>query len=108
MYVEKFAADSLDQALRKIKSKLGPDAVILKTVTNKGLMGALKKNKIEITAAISEASYHKKAQVDQALGKKLKQQFYQAPSSHVSQMIKRYDQTSSAAVGPVGPRPISW
>ena len=105
MYVEKFAADSLDQALKKIKSKLGPDAVILKTVTNKGLMGALKKNKIEITAAISEASYHKKAQVDQALGGKFKQQFYQAPSSHVSQMIKRYGQNSPQQSAQLDPGP---
>ena len=40
MYVRKFEADSLDEALKTIKRDLGPDAIILKTVTNKGLKGA--------------------------------------------------------------------
>ena len=90
MYVEKFEADSLDHALKKIKAKLGPDAIILKTVTNKGIMGALKKKKIEITAAISEDNYEKKSLVDQAIGENLKEKFYQAPSSHVLNMIDNY------------------
>ena len=90
MYVEKFEADSLDQALRKIKSKLGPDAIILKTVTNKGLIGALKKKKIEITAAISEENYEKKLSVDKALGEEHRDEFYQAPSSQISKVIDHY------------------
>ena len=60
MYVRKFEADSLDEALKNIKLELGPDAIILKTITNKGLKGAFKKKKIEITAAISEKNYSKK------------------------------------------------
>jgi len=54
MFVRKFEADTLDEALQSVKRELGPDAIILKTVTNKGLAGAFKKSKIEITAAISE------------------------------------------------------
>ena len=95
MYVEKFEADTLDQALRKIKSKLGPDAIILKTVTNKGIMGALKKKKIEITAAISEENYEKKQLVDKALGEEHREKFYQTPSSHISKMIDRYEENKS-------------
>ena len=60
MYVRKFEAESLEDALKAIKKELGPDAIILKTVTNKGLKGAFKKKRIEITAAISEKSYTKK------------------------------------------------
>ena len=37
MFVRKFEADSLDEALLNIKKDLGPDAIILKTVTNKGM-----------------------------------------------------------------------
>ena len=51
MYVKKFEAESLDEALREVKSELGPDAIILKTITNKGLKGAFKKSRVEITAA---------------------------------------------------------
>ena len=90
MHIEKFEADTLDQALKQIKLKLGPDAIILKTITNKGLVGALKKKKIEITAAISENNYRKKASVDRALGEEAKETFYQAPSSHISKMIDNY------------------
>ena len=102
MYVEKFEANSLDQALKKIKAKLGPDAIILKTVTNKGLMGTLKKNKIEITAAISEDNYKKKAEVDLALGDKLKEKFYQTPSSHISKMISNYTESNKKERRPYG------
>ena len=93
MYIRKFEADSLDEALKTIKSELGPDAIILKTVTNKGLKGAFKKNKIEITAAISEKNYTKKAHVDHALGEQNKEKFYQNNSSYISNMIDDYDQS---------------
>lgn len=45
MYVRKFEADTIEEALKDIKHELGPDAVILKTITNKGLKGAFKKRK---------------------------------------------------------------
>ncbi len=49
MYVKKFEAETLDEALRSVKGELGPDAIILKTITNKGLKGAFKKGRVEIT-----------------------------------------------------------
>ena len=66
----------MKQALKDIKHELGPDAVILKTITNKGLKGAFKKNKIEITAAISEKNYGRKAQVDTVLNESQQEEFY--------------------------------
>ena len=87
MYVRKFEADSLEEALGSIKKELGPDAIILKTVTNKGLKGAFKKKKIEITAAISEKNYSKKAKVDNVLSSDQKDKFYQNNSSYISNMI---------------------
>ncbi len=91
MYVKKFEADTLDEALRSVKTELGPDAIILKTITNKGLKGAFKKGRVEITAAISEQSYTKKAKVDKALGGQ-KNAFYQAPSSSINHMINEYNE----------------
>lgn len=93
MYVKKFEAETLDEALRSVKSELGPDAIILKTITNKGLKGAFKKSRVEITAAISEQSYTKKTKVDRALGAN-KERFYQAPSSSINHMINEYDEHS--------------
>ncbi|MCF8058701.1 MAG: hypothetical protein K9K67_05360 [Bacteriovoracaceae bacterium] len=85
--MRKFEADSLDEALKSIKRELGPDAIILKTVTNKGLKGAFKKKRVEITAAISEKNYSKKARVDQVFDDETKDKFYQNDSSYISKMI---------------------
>lgn len=87
MFIRKFEAETLEEALSDIKKELGPDAIILKTITNKGLKGAFKKKRIEITAAISEKSYVKKARVDQVLPDEAKEKFYQAPSQYISNMI---------------------
>jgi flagellar biosynthesis GTPase FlhF len=92
MYVRKFEADTIEEALKDIKRELGPDAVILKTITNKGLKGAFKKNKIEITAAISEKNYVKKAQVDQVLNNNQKDEFYNGSASYIANMIDQHDQ----------------
>ncbi len=94
MYVRKFEADSLEEALKSIKQELGPDAIILKTITNKGLKGAFKKKKIEITAAISEKNYTKKARVDQVLTTDQKSDFYASKSSYVSNMIDNHSDNS--------------
>ncbi len=91
MYVRKFEADTIEDALKDIKRELGPDAIILKTISNKGLKGAFKKKKIEITAAISEKTYTKKANVDAVLNPEEKSEFYQGSSSYISNMIDRMD-----------------
>ncbi|MBP5297213.1 MAG: hypothetical protein J6Y94_07790 [Bacteriovoracaceae bacterium] len=103
MHVKKFEADSIEEALKDIKLALGPDAIILKTVTNKGLKGAFKKKKIEITAAISEKNYLKKAQVDKVLGPEQKQEFYAASAEEISQQIERYGKTAPATAGTSAP-----
>ena len=91
MYVKKFEGESLDEALQSVKRELGPDAIILKTVTNKGLKGAFKKSRIEITAAISEQNYSKKAKNDHVLSDNQKEEFYKAPASRINNMINDYD-----------------
>lgn len=91
MFVRKFEADTIEEALKDIKRELGPDAVILKTITNKGIKGAFKKNKIEITAAISEKNYTKKAHVDQVLNTDQKTEFYNGSAGYISNMIDQHD-----------------
>jgi flagellar biosynthesis GTPase FlhF len=90
MYVRKFEADTLNEALQNIKKELGPDAIILKTVTNKGIKGTFKKKKIEITAAISEKNYTKKIKVDHVLSDDQKDTLYNTSSSYISNMIDDY------------------
>ncbi len=103
MYVRKFEADTIEEALKDIKRELGPDAVILKTLTNKGLKGAFKKKKIEITAAISEKNYVRKAQVDTVLNENQKQEFYSGSAGYIANMIDKHEQskdrTSTTSTG---------
>ena len=99
MHVRKFEADSLEEALKEIKKELGPDAIILKTVTNKGLKGAFKKKKIEITAAISEKNYAKKLKVDTVLNDSQRDQFYGNNSSYISNMIDEHATHQTAPSG---------
>ena len=101
MHVKKFEANSMDEAFKQIKHELGPDAIILKTVTNKGVKGIFKKAKIEITAAISEKNYTKKSQVDSVLDGEQKEKFYSGSANVISNMIDNYDEhtTEPKAVG---------
>lgn len=96
MYVRKFEADTLEEALKNIKMELGPDAIILKTVTNKGIKGAFKKKKYEITAAISEKNIGKKMEVDRVLNDEQKEQFYSSPSSYISNVLHKDEKPSKA------------
>lgn len=94
MYVRKFEADTLEEAMKSIKRELGPDAIILKTITNKWPRAAFKKKKIEITAAISEKNYVRKTRVDKVLTQDQKQGFYQGKASRVSEAIDQYSGNS--------------
>ncbi len=108
MFVKKFEGDTLDEALKMVKKELGPDAIILKTVTNKGLKGAFRKSRIEITAAISEQTYEKKARVDHVLSEDQRDQFYQAPASRINNMINEYSGNRSVESAPVESNPAGY
>lgn len=99
MYVKKFEGETLDEALKSVKRELGPDAIILKTITNKGLKGAFKKARIEITAAISEQSYEKKAKVDHVLTPQQQERFYQEPATEINKSLDAYSSNRPAANG---------
>jgi flagellar biosynthesis GTPase FlhF len=105
MFVKKFEADTLEEALKAVTVELGPDAIILKTVTNNGIKGAFKKKRIEITAAISEKSFEKKAKVDKVLNTDQKEAFYQKPANVIKETITKYngpETTSGSGYGSMG------
>jgi flagellar biosynthesis protein FlhF len=102
MFVRKFEADTIEEALKEIKNQLGPDAIILKTVTNAGIKGAFKKKKIEITAAISEDNYTKKARVDNVLNPEQKEKFYQNNAGYIANMINEHNDHQTAPTGKAG------
>ncbi|MFL5783850.1 MAG: hypothetical protein ACJ76H_04510 [Bacteriovoracaceae bacterium] len=100
--MKKFEADTLEEALKQVKVELGPDAIILKTITNNGLKGAFKKKRIEITAAISERSFEKKAKVDKVLNEEQKEQLYQQPAKNVQKTIQNYNNSPASGAGSYG------
>ncbi len=102
MFVRKFEGDTLDETLKAVKRELGPDAIILKTVTNKGLKGAFKNKRIEITAAISEQNYTKKAKVDRVLNDEQRGDFYSAPANEVNEAINNYNGSAQGGNGGYG------
>ena len=106
MFVKKFEADTLEEALKAVKFELGPDAIILKTITNNGLKGAFKKKRIEITAAISDRSFEKKAKVDKVLNDEQKEAFYQKPAATIKESIHKYNtspgQSQDSSYGALG------
>jgi flagellar biosynthesis protein FlhF len=102
MFVKKFEADTLEEALKAVKVELGPDAIILKTITNNGLKGAFKKKRIEITAAISERSFEKKAKVDKVLNHDQKEAFYKNSASSIKESITKYNNSENGQSGNAG------
>jgi flagellar biosynthesis protein FlhF len=96
MFVKKFEADTIEDALKAVKFELGPDAIILKTITNNGIKGAFKKKKIEITAAISEKNFEKKAKVDKVLNTEQKEAFYQKPATSIKDSIQKYNNVDAS------------
>jgi flagellar biosynthesis protein FlhF len=63
MELKKFYADNMQDALKKIKSDLGPDAVIISSKMvrpKKGLKGLFSKKMIEVVVSYDESDYKKK------------------------------------------------
>jgi flagellar biosynthesis protein FlhF len=99
MHVRKFQGETIEETLKQIKSELGPDAIILKTTTNRGLKGAFKRSRVEVTAAITEKTYLKKATLESAVGNENKNTLSEQPASYLSGLIDDYDKRTSRVEG---------
>lgn len=67
MELKKFYADNMQDALKKIKSDLGPDAVIISSKMvrpSKGLKGLFSKKMIEVVVSYDETDYKKKPKLN--------------------------------------------
>src|SRR4051812_45673475 len=64
MQVKKFEAPTIQEALEHVKRELGPEAIILQTKKNKRGFGLMSKSSVEVTAAVSDRSLHKKQLVE--------------------------------------------
>lgn len=64
MRVKKFEAKTMKDALKMVKSELGPDAVILGARENKKSFGLGGETSFEVTAAVSDITLQKKRFVE--------------------------------------------
>lgn len=87
MLVRKFDGHSIDDVLQKVKKELGPDAIILKTTSPKGIKGAFRGKKFEITAAISESGLKEKQKIDSLLTPEQKQDLYSKSSEKIKKSL---------------------
>lgn len=60
MQVKKFEARTMKEALEMVKTQMGPDAIILSARDNHRSFGLVGQGSVEITAAVSEETLHKK------------------------------------------------
>lgn len=67
MQVRKYEATSIKEAVQQVKEDLGPDAIILSTREAERRLGASVGKRVIVTAAVNEATYHKKQLVDSQL-----------------------------------------
>lgn len=95
MHVRKFQGETIEETLKQIKKELGPDAIILKTTTNRGIKGAFKRSRVEVTAAITEKTYLKKATLETAVGNDNVDSLSNQSASYLSELIDDYDQKTS-------------
>jgi flagellar biosynthesis protein FlhF len=63
MFVKRYVAKDMQEAIRKISAELGPDAVILqnKNIRQKGIKGLFAKKLVEVVAAYEPARKKKPA-----------------------------------------------
>ncbi len=61
MKIKKFVANSMPEAMKQIKEKLGNDAVILnsKEIKPSGIFGLFRRKKIEVTAMLDDDAVRK-------------------------------------------------
>ncbi len=89
MRVKKFEAKTMKEALQMVKNELGPDAVILAARDNRKSFGLAGEVGVEVTAAVSENTLHKKKFVESRLRDNDRERFQQSPARLQKQIIDR-------------------
>ncbi len=102
MQVKKFEARTMKEALEMVKTQLGPDAIILSARDNNKSFGLVGEGSVEITAAVSEDTLHKKRFVESRINERDKQRFQQSPAkvqkTIIDSMVKRHLDTQNKPV----------
>lgn len=89
MLVRKFEAKSMNEALKMIKTQLGPEAIILSARDNNRRFGIGGESSVEITAAIAEDTYKKKMMAESRLTDKGREQFHNTTAKYQKSFITK-------------------
>lgn len=105
MQVKKFEARSMKEALEMIKTQLGPDAIILsaKEITKGFGLGGEKS--IEVTAAFSEATLHKKKFVESKFAPQVKEKFQRIPAKEQKEVMRKMIEAQVTKINAQTPAP---
>lgn len=87
MRVKKFNAKNMKEALQLVKLELGPEAIIL-AAKEKRLSSGMG-TEVEVTAAVSESTLHKKKFVESRLNTETKSKFQSATAKKQKETIER-------------------
>ncbi len=89
MRVKKFEAKNMKEALQMVKNHLGPDAVILSARDNRRNFGIGGEASVEVTAAVSESTLHKKQFAESRLTADARQRFQNSDAKTQRTIIER-------------------
>lgn len=89
MQVKKFEARTMKEALEMVKSQLGPDAIILSARDNNRSFGLVGEGSVEITAAVSEETLHKKKFTESRLREEDKEKMARSSAKSQKLLIDR-------------------
>lgn len=98
MRVKKYEAKNMKDALKMVKSELGPDAVILSARDNRkfGLQG---ESSVEVTAAVSESTLEKKRFVESRMTANDRERFHSSNARTQRQIINHMVDSRMQATG---------
>jgi flagellar biosynthesis protein FlhF len=89
MQVKKFEARTMKEALEMVKSELGPDAIILSARDNNKSYGLVGDGSVEITAAVSEETLHKKKFTESRMRDQERERFAKSTARQQKDLIEK-------------------
>lgn len=89
MQVKKFEAPTMQEALKLVKTELGPEAIILSTKNHRKGFGLLSKASVEVTAAVADRSLLRKKVTEKVMKAPIAEQIQKFSASKQTEVYDR-------------------
>ncbi len=100
MQVRKFEARTMKEALEMVKSQMGPEAIILSARDNNRGFGLIGRTSVEVTAAITPETLHKKLLAEKKMREEARLRFQRASAKDQKQYLNKSVERSLQASAP--------